>query len=164
MDASSVKDWLVPVSVFISLIAVTIKFWQASNDFRLKVQAEARRDKSAEAESDVKLVKLFTEIMNIAHGRSGYIVSEKTVESLFQKGIISIADFNDPAVANSKIANSAIITLPVGAAAQDAAIKAIADLGKKHAVLKGMAFQGLESLKHVNKELATKYLNELNAA
>ncbi len=164
MDVSSVKDWLIPVSVFISLIAVTVKFWQASNDFRLKVQAEARRDKSAEAESDVKLVKLFAEIMNIAHGRSGYIVSEKAVELLFQKGIISIEDFKNPAVANSKIADSSIITLPVGAAAQDAAITAIAILGKKHTVLKDMAIQGLESLKHVKNDLATKYLNELNAA
>ncbi|MEM4406993.1 MAG: hypothetical protein QXS68_08095 [Candidatus Methanomethylicaceae archaeon] len=159
----AIKDWLIPVSVFISLIGVTIKFWQASNEYKLKLAAEKRSAESSEAEKDINLLKIFTEIMNIAHGRSGYLLSEKAVDALFQKGMVKENDLMNLSDINSKIVNSSLITLPVGAAAQHSAFAAIAVLGKRHAVLKDVAIQGLESLVHVNEDLAKKYLNVLRS-
>jgi hypothetical protein len=113
-----------------------ISSWLALRQFRLKLQSE-------KVEQDIKLTKTFSEIMNIANGRKDEILSEKYIEKLFEKGIIS-KDNYDKII---KTPDFAIFTIPVGSAAQDAAIASIASLGKRHEVLKDSAIQGLESLR-----------------
>jgi len=56
---------------------------------------------------------------------------------------------------------SAVVILPVGAAAQDAAISAIAELGEKHPNLRQVAIQALESLQEVKPDIAKKNLDRL---
>jgi hypothetical protein len=82
VDPSLIKDWLVPVSTFITLITASIGGWLSLRQYRLKVQAETRLARSAELEADIKLLKLFTDIMNIAHARGESQVSDKTIERL----------------------------------------------------------------------------------
>jgi hypothetical protein len=79
--------------------------------YRLKLKSE-------KIENDIKLIKAFCDLLNLAHARSLTNYSEKFLDKLFEKEVISKADF-DKLDLNQKIEKTALIT-PVGSAAQDA--------------------------------------------
>lgn len=159
MDVSILKDWLVPVSTFVTLITGSIGGWLALREYRLKVKAEIRLTQSAELEADIKLLKLFTEIMNIAHAHGGTQVSEKAIEKILSPEVFKELGLSWANI-RAEIAN-AVIILPVGTAAQDAAICAIWVLGNRHEVLKPVAIQALKSLTGFKAKVATPYLEDL---
>ena len=159
MDLTLVKDWLVPVSTFVTLVTGSIAGWLSLREYRIKVQAEARLARAEETESDVKLLKLFTEIMDIAHSRRSHVLSEKAVERMLSPDMYDKLNLNNLSVKD--ILASAVVILPVGAAAQDAAISAIAELGEKHPNLRQVAIQALESLQEVKPDIAKKNLDRL---
>jgi hypothetical protein len=149
-----IKDWLVPISGCVSLITVAVGSWVAVNNYRLKIETEKRLSDSSLVESDVKLIKLFSEIMEIAHSRHNPIVSEKAIEELFRSNIITINDFNLSLRDGEKLDNdfnnmakkkleTAILQPRYGTASQDAAIASVYTLGKKHRVLLDPSIEGL---------------------
>jgi len=109
------------------------------------------------------LLKAFTELLDLANGRGGYVVSEKPIEELFKHDVFANADFGDLESIKRKIGEFPVIYLPVGSAAQDAAIAAIATLGERHEVLKEAAIQTLESTKLFSKEMAEKHLQRISS-
>ncbi|MCG3155056.1 MAG: hypothetical protein DKINENOH_01654 [bacterium] len=159
MDPTTIKDWLVPISTFITLITVAIGSWLSLREYRLKVRAETRIAHSSELESDIKLIKLFIEIMDIAHSRRGTQVSEKAVEAMLSPEVIKELGLSGSSIRD--VLNNAVISLPVGVAAQDAAISAIWVLGNRHAVLKPIAIQGLTTLNTFKGNVTEKYLQDL---
>jgi hypothetical protein len=156
------REWILAISGAASLITVSIGIWKSLAEYRLKIKAENRITESSRTESDIKLIKHFTEIMDIAHARSGYVVSETIIEKLFEKNIITTADFQNLEILNQKMEDAAILTYPVGVAAQDAAIASIAELAIRHEVLRKPALQALETIKEFKTELADKYIKEIN--
>ena len=155
MDVSVLKEWLVPLSTSIGIAVAICGAWVTLRDFRLKLRAEARLAHSAEVEADVKLLKLFTELMNIAHARGGNaLASDKLFEALLpklrQQGITDVMQ-------------AAVISFPVGLAAQNAAIAAIAELGRRHTVLLPAALQALETLESFKATIVAPLLVDLRA-
>lgn len=132
-----IKELLVPIAMSVTLLSVAISSWLALRQYRLKLRSE-------KIENDIKLVKAFSELMNLAHARSQTTYSEKFLDKLFEKEIISNADFQGLDL-GQKI-QTAALTIPVGLAAQTAAIAAVATLGLRHDVLKDASIQALESL------------------
>jgi hypothetical protein len=59
------------------------------------------------------------------------------------------------------ILKDTVITLPVGMAAQDAAIAAIWVLGQRHETLMAVAIQALEFLSVFKQKVAQGYLDDL---
>ncbi len=159
MNPETIKDWLVPASTFVTLITASIGGWLALRQYRLKVKSETRLTQSAELEADIKLLKLFTEIMNIAHGRGGTQVSEKTIEKMLSPEVIKELGLSGTNIRGA--IDNAIISLPVGIAAQDAAICAIWVLGNRHEVLKPVAIQALTSLSSFKLGVTGPYLEDL---
>jgi hypothetical protein len=159
MDLSAIKDWLVPTSTFVTLITVSIGSWLSLKEYRIKLQAETRLRDASKVEMDVKLLQLFTEIMNIAHARATTQLSEKIFEQILKPEVIKQFHLENDSIKD--LLDKSIVILPVGLAAQDAAIAAIASLGKRHDILKSVAIQALESLVPVRKEVAEKHLKEL---
>jgi hypothetical protein len=97
--------------------------------------------------------------MNIAHARGGQQVSEKAIEKILTPEIIKVMGLSGENL--KTILENAVITFPVGAAAQDSAICAIWVLGCRHEVLKPVAIQALTSLTSFKSNVATPYLNDL---
>ncbi len=161
MDLSTVKDWLVPASTCVTLLTASIAGWISLREYRLKVQAETRLAKSSELEADVKLLTLFTEIMNIAHARGPTQLSEALVEKLLSPEIMK--ELGATPTNLRPILDSAVISHPVGLAAQDAAIAAIWALGNKHEILKPVAIQALSTLTGFKERVARPYLEDLNS-
>lgn len=134
----------VPVATSVTLLSVAVSSWLALRQYRLKL-------KSQKVENDIRLVKAFCDLLNIAHARSQTIYSEKFLEKLVEKDVLSKADFEGLDVdkkrldLEKKISTAALIT-PIGSAAQDAAIAAVATLGLRHSVLKEASVQALASL------------------
>ena len=89
MNLSEAKEWLLVMSGSAALVSLAISTWLALREYRLKLQAEARAANSAKAETDVRLLKAFTELMDLANGRSGYVVSEKIIEELFRRNVFT---------------------------------------------------------------------------
>src|SRR5437588_4826241 len=164
MDVNQLKDWLVPVSTCFTLVTVSVGVWRSLKEYRLKLKAEARLNYSTQVETDIRLLTLFTEIMNIAHARGGSAVSEKAIEKMFDKGILKEEDFANLQLLNQKLETVSVLNLPVGLSAQEAAIAAIATLAKRHDVLRAPATEALNSISKWNQaSIAGKYLEELNA-
>ncbi len=159
-----ITNKLFPLSGIVALLSTTVGIWLALAEYRLKLRAESRIADSAKIEADINLIKHFTELMNVAHARSGYSVSETVIEKMFENGFFTDDDKNNLEILNQKLEDAAILTLPVGLAAQDAAMAAISVLAKKHDILKKPALQALESMKFFKKELSEKYITEINAS
>ena len=146
------------MSTFITLLVTSIGGWLALREYRLKAKAETRLAESAELESDIKLIKIFTEIMDIAHARSGYKVSEKAIEVILSSE--ALEQLNQTGGNVRDILHNSIVCLPVGVAAQDAAISAIWTLGKKHEILAPIALQALVTLSGFKSEVVMGYLDD----
>lgn len=146
-EQNSLDKWIIPITKVATLLTIIIGIFVSVWQLYLKTQAEIRLKESAQAEIDVKLLNLFTEIMDVAHSRKGHIVSEKLIEELFKQKVFSTEDFQNLGALNKKVEIASNIPLNVGVAAQEAAIVAIGKLGMKYDILKDVAIQGLESLK-----------------
>lgn len=158
MDLTPIKDWLVPVATFGTLIVGSIAGWNALREFRLKATAETRLADSERTASDIKLLELFSNIMDVAHGRSGHVLSETAVGKLL----------SSPGAEGhiESLLPKAVAILGVGAAAQQAAIRAVQELGMRHEFLRPIAEQGLKSLSETDfpdslRNLAKQCLNDL---
>lgn len=88
MEVNTIKEWLIPISTVFTLISVAVGVWLSLREYRLKLQAETRLKYSSQVELDIQLLKLFTEIMNLAHARGGTHVSEKAVELLLKPEVV----------------------------------------------------------------------------
>ena len=160
MSTQLLQNWLVPLSTVFTLISVAVGVWLSLRDYRLKLQAETRLKHSSQVELDIQLLKVFTELMPIAHARGGYHVSEKAVERVLQKDFLDQVG-KDGGDIRDLLTSIAVVRLPVGVAQQDAAIAAIAILGKKHEILKEVSIRALKSISDFRGEIAQQYLSEL---
>ena len=156
-----IKDICIPVASVVGIISTSIGVWLALKGYRIKVSSETRLNKSAGVEADINLLKLFSELMGIAHARGTYQVSEKAIEMLLQPDTIRSLVMAGRDINITDLISQAVISIPVGVASQDAAIAAIATLGKRHDVLLIASIQGLESLSQFKKEVTNKHLGEL---
>ena len=154
-----IKEWLIPGSTGVTLLTIAVGVWRSLREYRLKLQAETRLKYSSQTEIDIQLLKLFIEIMNIAHARSGTHVSEKAIEMILTPEVLKKFSGNEKLLNN--FLDNAVIVLPVGLAAQNAAIAAIGVLGQRHEILRPVAIQALESLMSFKGEIAKKYLDDL---
>ena len=94
MDLAMIKDWLIPVSTFITLTTASISGYLALKEYRLKAQAETRLTKSAQIKSDIKLIQIFIEIMDIAHARRSSQISDKAIEAVISSEAIKKLDLS----------------------------------------------------------------------
>jgi hypothetical protein len=163
-EITFIDKWVIPITKVVTLISVIIGIFITYAQYRLKVQAEIRLKDSANAENDVKLLKLFTEIFDVAHGRKDQIISEILIEELFEKNVFSAADLGNLQELNKKIENVANLPIKVGAGAQDAAITAIANLAIKYEILKEPALNGLRIIQTFKAEPTTDLITKINAA
>jgi len=148
------------IIVSASIMSAAVAAWVAVAEFGMKVLAEQRLQRSAACEIDIRMSKLFTELMWVAHARGGSLLSEKAVEGLFEKGAITQKDFENVEELNKKL-QACVIKLPVGLASQDAAIASIAALGQRYEILREPAIAALNSLKSFKKEEAERALRLL---
>ena len=123
MQLSDAKEWILVITAGLTMLSIAggvISFAFATfftlKEYRLKLDAEKRTSASQKAETDVRLVQAFSEIMNTANGRAGYVVSEKAIEELFKRNVFKEEDFSDLIALNKRIREFPVIYLPVGSA------------------------------------------------
>jgi hypothetical protein len=164
---SELEELVLVISGCFSMVSVAFSIILSLRQYRLKLREEERLAFSSRADIDVRLIKAFTELMDIATGRGQHVLSEKAVEELFKLGAISKEDFNEELdktqKGSIKLSEYSVIRLGVGRSGQEAAIAAIATLASTYPVLKDAAMQGLENIQSHN-EIAKKYLAKFNEA
>jgi hypothetical protein len=159
MSLTEIKDWIIPISSFMGIIATAIAIWLSLKEYRLKLQAEIRLSESTRAETDIRLLQLFTEILSIASGRKGEAVfSKEILDLLIQRGVLTDEDFKDIDKLKSKISRATIIAQTPGLESKNAAYASIATLAKNHPVLYEPAIEALETCRQWDPQLSEKYL------
>jgi len=155
------------IIVSVSIISAAVAAWVAVVEYGVKVVAENRLQKSAASEIDTRMSKLFVELMWLAEARAGSQVSERCVEVLFEKGVITDKDFGggeEEAKQLKKKLEKAVINLPVGQASQNAAIVSLAILGGRYYKILGKpareALNGLKAFKGPEAEKGLTLLDE----
>lgn len=162
MSLVEIKDWLIPISSFIAIVSIAVGIWLSLKEYRLKLQAETRLAESARAETDIRLLQLFTEILYIASGRMGEAVfSKEILDLLVQKNILTEDDFKDLDKLKDKISKATLIAQTPGSASANAAFASIATLAKRHPVLHDPAIEALESFLDWKPEISKKYLESI---
>jgi len=159
-----VKDWLIPLSTFATLITVSIGTALSLKEYRLKLKAEARLADSTAVEMDIKLMQGFTQLLALAHARKGSYLSEKTVEKMFDNNLFTKEELANTDLLSRKIEKVAVLNIFSGIAEQDAFIAAITNLGLKHEILTIPTMQALDTMQEFKPELAKKYLTILEQA
>lgn len=158
------KDWLIPVSTFITLLTIAIGTYQSLKEYRLKLNAEQRLANSTAVEVDIKLMQGFTELLALAHARKGSYLSEKAVEKMFDDKLLTEQELNDPILLSKKLETVAVLNIYTGAAEQAAFIAAITNLALKHEILRMPAIQALEVMQNFIPDLPKKYLDIINSS
>jgi hypothetical protein len=134
--------------------------------YRLKLKEEQRLAESARAEIDVKLIKAFAELVDLAAGRRQHIVSEKAIEEIFKLGVISKEDFDSDfskrQEGSKKLSEYPVIVISVGALAQEVAFAAIMVLGKEYEVLASPAKVAIERIRHNNPAMAAGHAERMD--
>lgn len=121
-------------------------------EYKLKVKSERRQMKSAQAEIDVNISRHFIELLHLAAARGEGYVSEKCIEGFFRQNKLTEKDYEDPSLIAAKIYEACAFNLPVGTENQDAAIMAVAVLGRRYEdLLKDAAVAGLSGISEAKK-------------
>lgn len=150
MNIEAVVETVKVLGIGLPLIVTVVGVWKTLSVVRISIEAETRLKEAAEIESQVKLLDLFTKLMDVAHARSGYHFSETIAGHIVSSG--------------KEDYSKAVVPFPVGAASQNAAISAITQLAGQHEILKEPALQGLESIRKFKPELAEKCILRINNA
>jgi hypothetical protein len=112
-------------------------------ELELKRAAERRLAEAARVESDARLLATFVELMGKAHARGGTTLAESAVEAIISSGgplaPATLGELNN-------LVGAAVATHPVGAAEQEAAIAAVAELGIRYPILLEPALAGLNMI------------------
>ena len=82
MNLADLKDWVIIVTSLFAIIPTSILVWRSFKESRLKPQAEIRLAESTRAETAIRLLQLFTELLYIASGRKGEAVYSKEILDL----------------------------------------------------------------------------------
>ena len=160
----TIKDWLIPVSTFITLLTVAVGATQSLKEYRLKLIAEQRLANSTAVEMDIKLMQGFTDLLALAHARKNSYLSEKAVEKMFDNKLFTEEELNNPQLLNRKLEEVAVLNVFSGEAEQSAFVAAIANLALKHEILRTPTIQALETMQNFIPELAQKYLDIINSS
>lgn len=136
-------DWIPVAAPVATVLAAAIALRPAYLQYKAKIREDVRLTEASRAEADIRLLELFTHLMAKAHARgNGIVVGEAVTAILADQSTLkpsSIADVEE-------VLQSCTVTLPVGAAEQEAAIAAIAELGCRYDVLYRPALAGLENI------------------
>ncbi len=164
MKLSQAKEWVFVISASISMLSVAIGIWQTLAEYQLKLAAEERLTISSQAETDIRLLNAFNELVRLATGEEHDQLSEKTIEMLFNNGYISESDFSDPKKLNKKLWNAAAFGDPPGKSVTIIAISAIAELSERYPFLREIGIQALQRnhIKNMSPEIVEGYLKKLN--
>ena len=144
-DLSGIGDFILKAASAVSLLITAIAAWRGVREYKLKVKAEKRLQRSSQAEVDVRLSRLFAEFMQLADGRGASYMSTECLEQLFENGLVTKDDWKNPDGLREKLSACAF-HVPLGVGAQNAAICSLGVLGKRYDVLREMAEAGLDAL------------------
>jgi hypothetical protein len=164
MDVKSVSEFIsqiaIPVTALLGIITTSFTLIITLLQFKLKSKVQTEMIKNKNIESQIKMIKLFSELMNIAHARGDTEISEKLVEHIVSK-YGNIIDENERIKFKKIIGDTVYLTKPIGLAAQDAAIAAIYSLGIRYDFLYDSALQGLKTLNIFKENVTKEYIEKM---
>lgn len=163
MDLGSLKEWILVVSGSATLLSIAASVWLGVQQYRLKLKAEERLARSEQAETDLRLLAAFVELIQDAAQTGRYRVSETLVKWLIDGGHLSKADLENTNAVREKVAWHATVADTVGETQCRMAVFAIGALAKRYDFLRELGVRALESkrVSDTDPEAAQTILQEL---
>jgi hypothetical protein len=133
---------VISVSVLVGVAGTLAAVFRALSEYSLKARAQR-------AELDINLARLFAELVPIANGRQGTVVSEAAITAA-----LSIPEVVDRVLGADNererdlISEFAVVYLPVGIAMQAAAVRSLGYLGEEYEQLREPARAALNALRY----------------
>ncbi|MBZ5488382.1 hypothetical protein HW452_12695 [Halomonas aquamarina] len=75
-----ISTGLVPLASMAGITSVVIGIWLSLQEYQFKIKTETRLAQSEDVKSQIKLLKMFTVIMNIAYARGNSYFLEKLAD------------------------------------------------------------------------------------
>jgi hypothetical protein len=147
MDLALLKEWIIPVSSGIALLSIAVSVCLGTRGWCRKLRAEEQLAQAARAETNVRLVGAFTDLVLLAGGTGRYGISGEVVRAMLDSGVIGEDDFNvdQPTALHTKIARLAMMaTTGGGPTAQTFAIYGVGALAARHELLRELGVKALE--------------------
>ena len=159
---SSIMDKLYsPATISLGLLGTFVTIVVTLINIFLKTNKQKALIENQTIESQINLVKLFIDLINIVDGRPKTEISKEFIMGILNK-ISSINDEEEISKAIEYIQNNAYFTQPIGKASQNAIASAIYNFGIKNDILLEPAFIGLKELngKTINISNKNPIINE----
>lgn len=136
---------LVPIfaSAAVAVAAALATLYPAVRGLRLKRSEEQRLVETADAERTVALLGLFGTLVSRANARGPFLVAPELAVAVAQPGsLLQPASHDDL----KRLLTACSVQQPVGFVEQLASIAIIAELGRRHDVMRELAIQALDGL------------------
>jgi hypothetical protein len=143
VESSDVQAWLPVIAPVATVIAASIAASPVYRQLRLKREEETRLAEASRAEVDTRLLGLFVQLMSKAHARGDSTLADGPLQAIITSGS-PLAPASPEEL--TRLINAAVVTYPVGASEQEAAMEAVAALGERYPILRQPAIAGLQSL------------------
>jgi hypothetical protein len=122
-----------------------VSVWVGVQQYRLKLKAEERLARSSQAETDLRLLNAFSELVQEATGTGPFRLSEQVVKFLIDSGHLSDADLDDAVAFKQKIYDRAMLAEIIGVTRSRMASYAIGALARRYDFLRELGIRALSS-------------------
>ena len=162
LTPEEIRLWVVSIVGLVLCILLVAAILRTLALWRRNLTAETQLVRSEQAEHEVRACREFTDLLAVANARGGYQISESIAAHLLKTQEEKSPGEVDPWRLNDLVSDGAIIVLPVGKTAQEAAIAAIGHLAKRHeGILKPLAVEALHSLSEFRGDAVRHQIEEL---
>ncbi len=139
------REWVQTGAILLGVIVTAAAAAVGAYEYRLKARAER-------AESDTKLARLFADLIQIADGYRETFLPDGLAAALVEAKLLTSEDFEGEDThgrnaASTKLKASMVTSL-TGMTTMAATLRAIAELGVRHDLLRGPASEAMHGLAH----------------
>lgn len=146
-----------PATIFLGLLGTLVTIIFTLVNIILKTNKQKTLIKNQTIESQIGLVKIFIELLNIVDGRPKTEISKEFITGIIGK-ISSLKDEDEMSKALKYIENYAYFIQPIGRASQEAMASAIFNFGINNDILLEPALVGLKELNGKTINITNKSL------
>jgi len=149
-----------PATIFLGLLGTFVTIIITLINIFLKTNRQKALIRNQTIKSQINLIKLFVELMNIIDGRQKTEISKEFIEGIINK-ITSINNEEEINKAIDYIKKNAYFSQPIGKASQNAIASAMYYFGIKYDILLEPALMGLKELNGITINVSSENLTML---
>jgi hypothetical protein len=147
VDAEQLRAWVLVLSASAALLAIAAAVWLGVVAYCRKLRAEQRLAQASRAETEVRLVQVFVDLVLLAAGSGRYVASRELLHAMLESGVIGPEDFDTDNTLPLLTKYMRLAMVPVSSGSPTAcrfAVHAVAALAARHELLRELGLAALQ--------------------